>query len=176
MSRKRSRSSLRSSRAAMKRRVHVHRGLGEMQGAPSWGHAIRFKIEQAQRRVTTATPVRSPMEQGKEPSRGRFELTAHEWVRQDGMPHSRLFTGDFAWRLPDWPLRRTEPRMRPEIETLSVPASGARTVSRSGQRVRRISSEGCARHVHISRQRNGCQAFVVARFAPTEVGHAEHCS
>ena len=92
------------------------------------------------------------------------------------MPHSRLFTGDFAWRLPDWPLRRTEPRMRPEIETLSVPASGARTVSRSGQRVRRISSEGCARHVHISRQRNGCQAFVVARFAPTEVGHAEHCS
>ena len=176
MSRKRWRSSPRSSRVAKKRKVRVHRGLGELHARPLRGAQSDSRSGELKRRVTTATPVRSPMEQGKEPSQRSLELTVHEWVRQDGMPHSRLFTGDFAWRLPDGPLRRTETRMRPKNETLSTPASGARTVSRSGHHVRRISSDGCARHVHISRQRNGYQAFVVARFAPAEVSHAEHCS
>ena len=81
----------------MKRRVQVHHGLGELQRVPSRGHTVRFKIGRTQRRVTTATPVRSPMEQGKEPSQRSFELTAHQCGRQHGMPHSRLLTGDSGW-------------------------------------------------------------------------------
>jgi hypothetical protein len=38
------------------------------------------------------------MEQGKEPSQRSFELTAHEWVRQEGIAHSPRFAGDFGWR------------------------------------------------------------------------------
>ena len=57
------------------------------------------RSDELKRRVTTATPVRSPMEQGKEPSQRSFELTAHEWVRQEDIAHSPRFTGDFAWRL-----------------------------------------------------------------------------
>ena len=51
------------------------------------------------RRVSTATPVRSPMEQGKEPSQRRFELTAHEAVRQEDKTHQRPSAGDCVWRL-----------------------------------------------------------------------------
>ena len=97
MSRKRRGSSARSSRLAMKQRVHTHHGLGELQRAPSWDHAIRFKIGRTQRRVTTATPVRSPMEQGKEPSQRSFELTARGCVSQEDTTHSRPFVGDFGW-------------------------------------------------------------------------------
>jgi hypothetical protein len=34
----------RSSRATMRQRVHAHHELGELRRAPSWGHALRFKI------------------------------------------------------------------------------------------------------------------------------------
>ena len=61
------------------------------------GHAVRFKIERTQRRVTTATPVRSAMEQGKEPSQRSLELTAHEWLRQEDATNSRPYAGAFAW-------------------------------------------------------------------------------
>lgn len=57
------------------------------------------RSDELKRRVTTATPVRSPMEQGKEPSQRSFELTAHEWVRQEDIAHPPRFAGDFAWRL-----------------------------------------------------------------------------
>ena len=57
------------------------------------------RSDELKMRVTTATPVRSPMEQGKEPSQRSFELTAHEWVRQEHIAHSPRFAGDFAWRL-----------------------------------------------------------------------------
>ena len=56
------------------------------------------RSDELKRRVATATPVRSPMEQGKEPSQRSFELTAHEWVRQEDIAHSPRFAGDFAWR------------------------------------------------------------------------------
>jgi hypothetical protein len=38
------------------------------------------------------------MEQGKEPSRRSFELTAAERGRQEGITHSRRAGGDFVWR------------------------------------------------------------------------------
>ena len=58
------------------------------------------KPDELRRRVTTATPVRSAMEQGKEPSQRSFELTARECVRQWSPTHSRLFVGNFGWRMP----------------------------------------------------------------------------
>jgi hypothetical protein len=33
----------------MKRRVHLHGGLGELQRAPSEGHAVRLKIGRTQK-------------------------------------------------------------------------------------------------------------------------------
>ena len=54
------------------------------------------RSDELKRRVTTATPVRSPMEPGKEPSE-RFELTADARGRQEAGTHSMLFVGDFGW-------------------------------------------------------------------------------
>jgi hypothetical protein len=67
----------------MKRMVPVHRGLGELQRAPSRVTQFDSRSDELKRRVTTATPVRSAMEQGKEPSQRSFELTTQECVRQE---------------------------------------------------------------------------------------------
>ena len=88
----------RSNRVAMKRRVHVHRGLRSCNAHPLGGTQSDSRSDELKRRATTATPVRSPIEQGKEP-RENFELTTHECVRQEDATDSRLFAGDFAWHL-----------------------------------------------------------------------------
>ena len=81
---------------------------GNCNARPMRGTQSDSRSDKLKRRVTTATPVRSPMEQGKEPSQRRSELTAHEWVRQEDIAHSPRFVGDFAWRLSERLLRCTE--------------------------------------------------------------------
>ena len=104
----------RSSRVAMKQRVHVHRGLWELQRAPSWGTQSDSRSDDLKRRVTTATPVRSPTEQDKEPSRRSFELTTHERLRQEALTHSRQFAAGFAWHLRVGSIMRQDSSVRPQ--------------------------------------------------------------
>ena len=63
------------------------------------------RSDELKRRVTTATPVRSPMEQVKEPSQRRFQLTAVERMRQVRLHATpefcRRFRIAFVYGLPE---------------------------------------------------------------------------
>ena len=98
MWRKRKRSSPQSSRVAMKRKVRMHRGLGELQRAPSWGHAVRFKTGRTQKAGNdrNACSLRDGAGQGA--SQRSFELTAHGCVSQEAFTQCQPSVGDLVWQ------------------------------------------------------------------------------
>ena len=76
---------------------------GHCNARPLGGTQSDSGSDELKRRVTTATPVRSRMEQGKEPSNRIAVNGTGIWVsrrhRAEDIAHSRCVAGDFVWRL-----------------------------------------------------------------------------